>query len=105
MPETRETQTIATDGPNLIRNPYQVLDVPNPNDQEVEEFAAKVKLVGSPEDENARAWDTLSSGAAFHTVEGIWCCRWNGGVDPSLTRELLTQASLSGDISISRRRG
>src|SRR5580704_17497580 len=82
--ETQEIQTILKKGVNPIRNPYDVMDVPNPNDQEVLKFAANVKLAGSQDDENARAWDAPSGDNAFHSVEGIWFCRWNGGVDPTI---------------------
>ena len=38
------------------RNQFGVTDVPNPNDQEVLEFAADAKLAGTLDDENAIAW-------------------------------------------------
>jgi hypothetical protein len=36
------------------RNPFDVMDVPNPNDQEVQEFATGITLEGTPDDGNAR---------------------------------------------------
>jgi hypothetical protein len=42
------------------RNPFGVMDVPNPNDQEVLEFAAGAMLAGMSDDENAKAWAAAS---------------------------------------------
>jgi hypothetical protein len=53
-----------------VRNPFGVMDVPNPNDQEVVEFAASAKLRGSPEDENAKAWNTVSHRNHDDVIEG-----------------------------------
>jgi hypothetical protein len=65
------------------RNPFDVMDVPNPNDQEVLEFATRTKLAGTPDDENAKAWAT---GDRDHpdSIEGNWSSRWNGGADPTI---------------------
>jgi hypothetical protein len=38
------------------RNPFDVMDVPNPSDQEVLDFATGAKLAGTSDDENAKAW-------------------------------------------------
>jgi hypothetical protein len=38
------------------RNPFDVMDVPNPDDQEVLEFASGARLTGAADDENAKAW-------------------------------------------------
>lgn len=42
------------------RNPFDVMDVPDPNDREVLAFAAGAKLAGSSDDENAKAWMSAS---------------------------------------------
>lgn len=44
------------------------MDVPNPNDQEVLEFAAGIKLAGASDDENARAIKESMDGGP----EGAW---------------------------------
>jgi hypothetical protein len=59
------------------------MDVPNPDDQEVMEFAASTKLAGTPGDENAEAW-TASSNDECDATEGNWSSRWNGGADPTI---------------------
>ena len=65
-----------------VRNPFNVMDVPDPNDQEVREFAAGVTLNGTKDDANAIAWMTLNGGD--DTIEGNWFSRWNGGADPTI---------------------
>jgi hypothetical protein len=82
--ETQEDRTIALNGIGGIRNPYGVMDVPNPNGQEVVEFAADASLDGSTDDENGSAWNAVSESAALHSIEGIWSSRWNGGADPTI---------------------
>jgi hypothetical protein len=66
-----------------IRNPFGVMDVPNPNDQEVTQFAAGATLEGSSDDENAATWVT-PGGTSHDTIEGNWSSRWNGGADPTI---------------------
>ena len=46
----------SVDQDRQTRNQFGVMDVPNPNDQEVLEFAAAAKLAGTSDDENAIAW-------------------------------------------------
>jgi hypothetical protein len=65
------------------RNPFGVMDVPNPDDQEVLEFAAGATLAGASDDENANAW-TATSDRRYDTIEGNWSSRWNGGADPTI---------------------
>jgi hypothetical protein len=67
-----------------VRNPFGVMDVPDPNDQEVEAFAASAKLDGSADDENASAWRTMGDRDQSAPIEGNWFSRWNGGVDPTI---------------------
>ena len=67
-----------------IRNPFEVMDVPNPNDQEVLEFAASAKLAEASDDDNARAWTPPSDCNQYGAIEGNWSCRWNGGADPTI---------------------
>jgi hypothetical protein len=60
------------------------MDVPNPNDQEVQEFATGSTLEGTPDDENAKAWGTLKYCDQSDAIEGRWSSRWNGGADPTI---------------------
>jgi hypothetical protein len=66
------------------RNPFGVMDVPNPDDPEVLEFAAGAKLAGTSDDENAKAWTVTSDPDRYGTIEGKWSSRWNGGADPTI---------------------
>ncbi len=67
-----------------IRNPFDVMDVPTPNDKEVLEFAAGVKLAGTSDDENSKAWMPPKASNQYGAIEGNWSCRWNGGADPTI---------------------
>jgi len=60
------------------------MDVPNPNDQQVLEFATVTKLAGTLDDEHAGAWPTTSERNQHATLEGHWSSRWNGGADPTI---------------------
>ena len=62
------------------------MDVPNPNDQEVLEFAARAKLAGTSDDENAKAWAAASDCDQYDAIEGNWSSRWNGGADPTIPK-------------------
>jgi hypothetical protein len=66
------------------RNPFDVMDVPNPDDHEVREFAGGAKLAGASDDENAKTWTTSSDRNPHDTIEGNWSSRWNGGADPTI---------------------
>ena len=66
------------------RNPFGVMDVPDPDDQGVLEFAAGAELAGTSDDENARTWATPSDRDRYGAIEGHWCSRWNGGADPTI---------------------
>ena len=66
------------------RNPFGVMDVPSPNDEEVTLFAAGATLNGSADDDNASAWSPVDSGDQQPSILGHWSSRWNGGVDPTM---------------------
>jgi hypothetical protein len=66
-----------------VRNPFDVMDVPDPDDQEVQAFAAGATLAGTADDENAQAWGTAGRGR-HDVIEGEWFSRWKGGVDPTI---------------------
>jgi hypothetical protein len=63
------------------RNPFGVMDVPNPNDLEVARFAATATL-GAFGDANAEPWGTANE--TDGTIDGNWSSRWNGGADPGI---------------------
>lgn len=67
-----------------IRNPFGVRDVPAPNDETVQAFAATAQLGGNNGDDNASSWSGLGGHDAAETIEGRWESRWNGGVDPTI---------------------
>jgi len=73
------------------RNPFGVMDVPNPNDQEVLEFAAGAPLGGTSDDENATAWTEPGDRDQYGTIEGDWSSRWNGGADPTIPGDAATR--------------
>src|SRR3954447_4066627 len=74
----------SVDQDRQTRNQFGVMDVPNPNDQEVLEFAASAKLAGTSDDENAKAWTAPSDRGQYDAIKGNWFSRWNGGADPTI---------------------
>ena len=74
----------STDQHHRTRNPFDVMDVPNPNDQEVLDFATGAKLAGTSDDENAKAWAASDDRDQYGTIEGNWSSRWNGGADQTI---------------------
>jgi hypothetical protein len=67
-----------------IRNPFGVMDVPDPSDAEVTQFALSVALDGSGADDNAANWSRVDSIGEQHSILGNWSSRWNGGADPTI---------------------
>lgn len=65
-----------------VRNPFGVMDVPGPDDDEVRAFAARTVLSGAMDDANAPAWATLP--VEVRDIEGDWSSRWNGGADTAI---------------------
>jgi hypothetical protein len=63
------------------RNPFGVMDVPNPNDFEVARFAATA-TPGGFADANAEPWGAANESDG--SIEGNWSSRWNGGADPAI---------------------
>ena len=66
------------------RNPFDVMDVPDPSGPDVLEFAAGATLAGNADDENAKTWADLGGGDQYEGVDGYWSSRWNGGADPTI---------------------
>ena len=83
-PHDAGNQSSSADPRRRTQNPFGVMDVPNPNDQEVLEFATGAKLAGSSDDENAKAWTAQSDRDQTGAIEGNWSSRWNGGADPTI---------------------
>ena len=81
--QTARNQDSIVDQVDRVRNPFGVMDIPNPDDQKALQFAAVAKLAGTSDDENAAAWAT-QSGRDHDTFEGHWSSRWNGGADPTI---------------------
>jgi hypothetical protein len=69
---------------DMKRNPFGVMDVPDPNDAEVTLFAGRATLNESADDDNAHAWNSTDNSGQHRTVEGHWSSRWNGGADPAI---------------------
>lgn len=67
-----------------MRNPFGVMDVPDPNDEEVTQFASAATLAASADDANAKAWSSADNSGQQDTMEGNWSSRWNGGADPTI---------------------
>jgi hypothetical protein len=66
------------------RNPFGVMDVPDPDGPDVAAFAANyMTLGGGPDDDNAPCWCGLST-ERRPNLEGQWASRWNGGADPTI---------------------
>ena len=83
-PERDADRNTVTDA--ATRNPFGVMDVPDPNDGAVMEFAGSAKLDGSSDDANAAAWgDTLGETSQSGTIDGAWSSRWNGAADPTIS--------------------
>jgi hypothetical protein len=59
-PQNAGNRSSSVDQRGRTRNPFGVMDVPNPNDQEVLEFATRAKLAGTSDEENAKAWTAPS---------------------------------------------
>lgn len=74
----------AQDSGRSTRNPFDVMDVPGPDDDEVQRFAASAGLAGAADDENAKAWMPASGSDRHGGIEGHWSSRWNGGADPTI---------------------
>lgn len=64
------------------RNPFGVMDVPEPDGADVAAFARSVVLGGSAEDPNSQEWHQPVRERVPDSLEGKWSSRWNGeGLD------------------------
>ena len=66
------------------RNPFGVMDVPNPNDDDVTQFACNTAPEEFAADENARPWSAHDTSYQRGAIEGEWSSRWNGAADPTI---------------------
>ncbi|KRR19821.1 hypothetical protein CQ14_38915 [Bradyrhizobium lablabi] len=66
------------------RNPFGVMDVPNPNDDGVMQFARITVPEESADDENAKPWNGEDTNDRRGTIEGEWSSRWKGAADPTI---------------------
>jgi hypothetical protein len=80
-PQSKADRNAAFEAGLESRNPFGVMDVPNPNDFEVARFAATATL-GAFGDANAEPWGAANESDG--TIEGSWSSRWNGGADPAI---------------------
>jgi hypothetical protein len=83
-PQDAENRSSSADQGRQTRNPFNVMDVPAPDDQEVMDFAVGAKLAGTADDENAKAWTAPRDRDPYGAIEGDWSCRWNGGADATI---------------------
>lgn len=83
-PQDTQHRNSSADWRPRTRNPFDVMDVPNPNDPEVLEFAAGAELAGAEDDANAKPWTAPGERNQCGTIEGHWSSRWNGGADPTI---------------------
>ena len=66
------------------RNPFGVLDAPDPNGQDIDEFAAQVQPSDSSVDAKALVRNASRDDEPYRSMEGHWLSRWNGGVEPTM---------------------
>jgi hypothetical protein len=62
---------------SATRNPFNVKDVPDPDGQDVKEFAANTKIESSTNDANAQARNGSVGNENHGSIEGVWSSRWN----------------------------
>jgi hypothetical protein len=72
---------------HALRNPFGVMDVPDPNAHDVMSFAAETNLTGSADDVNAHAWGAAGAAKNRTSIAGEWSSRWNGGVDSTIPED------------------
>src|ERR1700709_648225 len=84
-PQSEANRSAAFDEGLGSRNPFGVMDVPNPNDFEVARFAATAATLEEFADANAEPWGTANESDG--TIEGNWSSRWNGGADPTIPED------------------
>ena len=81
--ENAKRNVVSENGP-ATRNPFCVMDVPNPNDDGVTQFARNTLPEESATDENANPWSAQDSSHQHGAIEGQWSSRWKGATDPTI---------------------
>jgi hypothetical protein len=90
---------------NIARNPYGVLDVPEPFTADVTAFALATRLDGAASDDNAQAWADGRHGEAVNSLEGRWQSRWRGAADPTIADDSAeTWKRGAGDVRLANDR-
>ena len=74
---------LASDNGAARRNPFGVMDVPHPEDDDVMRFARDTMPEESATDENAEPW-SAGDGYPHGSIEGRWSSRWKGAADPTI---------------------
>jgi WD40 repeat protein len=82
---------------NKSRNPFNVQDVRDPDDEEVRTFASKVKLAGDAQDANAEQWVSKASAGKQASIEGDWSYRERRG-DTSVWKAGTATVKKIGDL-------
>ena len=77
-------RNVITENDPATRNPFGVMDVPTPNDDDVMQFARNTTLEESATDENAKPWGAGDASDPHGTIEGRWSSRWKGAADPTI---------------------
>jgi hypothetical protein len=83
-PQDTGNGSSSTDERHRTRNPFGVMDVPDPNDEAVLAFAAGTALAGTSDDDDENATEWTPSRDRYGTIQGNWFTRWNGGADPTI---------------------
>ena len=63
-------RNVVSENDPAIRNPFGVMDVPNPNDDDVTQFARNTAPEESATDENAKPWSAGDTSYPHGTIEG-----------------------------------
>ena len=78
------TRSVVSGNDLAIRNPFGVMDVPDPNDDDVTQYARNTVPDESAADENAKPWSAGDASDRRGTLEGEWSSRWKGAADPTI---------------------
>ena len=84
MKPENTNRNVASGNDPATRNPFGVMDVPHPNDDEVMQFARVTVPEEFATDENAKPWSVGEASYQHGTIEGEWSSRWNGAADPTI---------------------
>jgi hypothetical protein len=84
MKSENAKRNVASENGPAIRNPFGVMDVPNPNDDDVTQYARNTVPEETAADENAKPWSTGVTSYQRGTIEGEWSSRWKGAADPTI---------------------